>query len=100
MIEGFIAVRQGKDIRLLERYVGDSSQVGPALRFGDRVCGDVNGRESCRGAPLGQCDRLGTDAAAGLEHDASLWVRGVEVQEVDQRSGLVLQALVLSRVIA
>jgi len=49
---------------------------------------------------LSQSERLGTYAAAGFEHRAPARIGGVGVQQIDQRSGLVLQALILAWLIA
>jgi hypothetical protein len=100
MVEGLGVEGQGEDVRLPEFHVGESIPVGPSLGFDDRVCADIDRRESCVRAPLGQGDRLGADAAPGLEHPTPARVRGVGVQQVDQRSSLMPQALVLPRVIA
>jgi hypothetical protein len=49
---------------------------------------------------LGKRDRLGADAAAGLEHQAPGGVCGVGVQQIHERSGLIVEALVLPWVIS
>lgn len=85
---------------MAELHVGEPRPVGPSLRFDDRICRDVDRHEASVWASLGQSDRLGTDAAPSLEHRAPAGVDGVGVQQVDQRSGLSLQALVLARLIA
>ena len=100
VVEGLGLEGQGEDVRLPELDVGESGLVGPSPGFGDRLCGDVNRREARTGAPLGQGDRLGADAAPDLEHPAPARVGGVGMQQVDQRTGLILQALVLPQVIA
>ena len=68
VIEGLGAERQSEDVRLAVLDVGEPGCVGPAPGFGDRVRGDVDRREASVGAPLRQGDRLGADAAPGLEH--------------------------------
>ena len=100
VVEGLGVEGQGEDVRLLELHVGESGPVGPSPGLGDRLCGDINRREARIGAPLGQGDRLGADAAPNLEHPAPARVSGVGMQQVDQRTGLILQALVLPQVIA
>jgi len=52
MIERFRGEGQGKDVRLVEPHIGDSRRLGRPLGFGERVRGDVNGRESRVRAPL------------------------------------------------
>ena len=37
VVEGLGVEGQGKDVRLLERHVGESSPVDPSPGFGDRV---------------------------------------------------------------
>ena len=52
------------------------------------------------GLPARERDRLGADPAASLEHAAAGGVGGVVVQQVDERAGLVVQALVRAGVVA
>jgi hypothetical protein len=53
MIERFRGEGHGKDVRLVEPHIGDSRGLRRPLGFRERVCGDVNGRESCVRASLG-----------------------------------------------
>jgi glutamate-1-semialdehyde 2,1-aminomutase len=97
---GGVSEGEVEDVRLSELHVSQACLLDPAPGFRQRVCGDVDRRESRLGAPLSQCHGLGTDTAPYLEHLAPAWICGVGVQQVHQRSGLVLQALVLTLVIA
>jgi hypothetical protein len=99
MVERLGREGQSEDVGLPELHVGESGGVGPPLGFGERVCGEINRHESSIWAAPGERDRLGADAASGFEHEAPARVCGVGVQQLDQRSGLILQALVLPRVI-
>jgi hypothetical protein len=95
---GGVSEGEVEDVRLSELHVSQACLLDPAPGFRQRVCGDVDRRESRLGAPLSQCHGLGTDTAPYLEHLAPAWICGVGVQQVHQRSGLVLQALVLTLV--
>ena len=70
VVEGLGIEGQGEDVRLPELHVGESGPVGPSPGFGDRLCGEIDRRESRIRTPLGQGDRLGADAAPNLEHPA------------------------------
>src|SRR5262249_6497091 len=98
--EGLRVERQGEDVRLPELHVGESGQVGPSPGFCNRVCGDINRRESGIRTPPGKGYRLSADAAPDLKHNTAGGVCRVGVQQVNQRSSLILQTLVLTRVVA
>ena len=61
---------------------------------------DVDRREPRVGAVRGQRDRLGPDAAAGLEHAGTGRVGGVVVEQIDERTRLIEQAGVRVLVVA
>jgi hypothetical protein len=100
VVERPVGEGQGEDVRLPELHVGQPRKAGPALSLGERVRGDVDRHESRTRALPGQGDRLRADAAAHFEDDAPGGVSGVGVQQLDQRAGLIMQALVLPRVVA
>jgi hypothetical protein len=85
---------------LLELNIGESSLIGPSLGLGDRVCGNIDRPELSTRAPLSQRDCLSTGATSSLEHLAPIRVNRVGVQQVDQGSALMVQALVLPSLIS
>jgi hypothetical protein len=91
---------QREDVRLPQLYVGEPGLLDPSPGLGDRLRREVDRDEPGIGAAPAEGDRLGADAAAGLEHRAPAGVGGVVLQQVDERSGLVAQALALTRLIA
>ena len=100
MVEGLGLERKIEDVRLQEIHVGQPGFLRASPGFGERLGGDVHRREAGTRASLGERHRLGTHAAPGLQHGGAGWVGGVGVQQVDQGSGLIVQPLLLSRLIA
>lgn len=94
VLEGLGGKGQVEDVPLLELHIPQPGGLGPAPGFGDGLRGDIHRREAGIRAPSSQGDRLGADAASGLQHRACGWVGGVGVQQIDQRSGLILQPFV------
>jgi hypothetical protein len=80
MVKGLSAKRQRVNIRLPELYIGNSGMAGPSLRFRNRICGQVNRRESSLGAPLSERDRLCSDTAPCFKHYAAGRISSVAVQ--------------------
>ena len=71
-----------------------------SVRLRQRRLGDVDRRDQRAGAVGHQRHGLRAGAAAGLEHAAPGRVGGVVVEQLDERAGLVVQALALALVIA
>ena len=100
MVEGRLGERQVENVGVLELDVVQASQIHRPSRSGERRRGDVDRDERGAWTPSRERHGLRADAAAGLEHAAALGIFRVAVQEVDQRAGLILEALALAPMVS
>jgi hypothetical protein len=75
----------------VKRHVADSSVDNLPPGLGDRPVRDVNRRKVRSWAAPGQRRGLGAHAAARLENPATCWILRVDVQEVGESAGLVVE---------
>src|SRR5262245_57952753 len=99
VIEGGWLEGQRKDVTLTELDVRQASQRDALPRRPDGFGGTIDGDESRAGAAPRQRDRLRSHAAARLEDQTAARIGRIRVQQVDERVGLILEALIRSRVI-
>jgi hypothetical protein len=100
VVERLRREREVEDVGLAELDVAQPRFVGLAPGLRDRLGRDIDAHETRAGAARRERDGLRADAASGLEHHASVGIGRVAVQQLEQRVGLIGEALVLPGVVA
>ena len=100
VVERLGLVRQVEDVGLLKTDVCDTRGRRFSLRLDKRRRGNIDrGNQSLR-AVLRERNGLCPHAAAGFQDTAARRIRGIGVQQLNQRRGLVLQPQVFAMIVA